>query len=141
LQQRAAASAAGASIVFTGFVSRPALNSLYERAAVFALPSRGEGFGLVYLEAMAHRLPCVGSIHDAAPEVIVDRVTGQLVDQDNIADIADTLVRLLLDESRRRAMGEAGYQRVTREFSFDRFSGRLRELIQGRSITPAIADN
>ena len=139
LRSRAAESPAGASIVFTGFVARPTLSALYDRAAVFALPSRGEGFGLVYLEAMAHRLACVGSIHDAAPEVIVDGVTGQLVDQDNVPGMADTLATLLLDESRRRAMGEAGYERVAREFTFDRFSDRLRELLRARSVAPATA--
>jgi len=141
LRQRAAESTAGASIVFTGFVAKPALTALYDRAAVFALPSRGEGFGLVYLEAMAHRLACVGSIHDAAPEVIVDGVTGRLVDQGDVEGIADTLAMLLLDEPRRRAMGEAGHIRVMKEFSFDRFSDRLRELLRAHSVIPAIAPN
>jgi phosphatidylinositol alpha-1,6-mannosyltransferase len=141
LRQRATESPASASIAFTGFVARPALAALYDRAAVFALPSRGEGFGLVYLEAMAHRLACVGSIHDAAPEVIVDGVTGQLVNQDNVPEMADTLATLLLDESRRRTMGEAGYERVAREFTFDRFSDRLRGLLRARSITPATSAN
>jgi phosphatidylinositol alpha-1,6-mannosyltransferase len=73
----------GDRILFTGFLDREALDAQYAQASIFALPSRGEGFGLVYLEAMANRLPCVGSIHDAATEVIVDGVTGLLADPDD----------------------------------------------------------
>ena len=58
---------------------------LLPTASVFALPSRGEGFGLVYLEAMAHGLPCIGSRQDAAGDVIVDGTTGHLVDQTDTA--------------------------------------------------------
>jgi glycosyltransferase involved in cell wall biosynthesis len=102
---------------------------LYARSALFALPSGAEGFGLVYLEAMTNRLACIGSHQDAASEIIVDGVTGRLVDQQNITDLADAVATLLLDEARRRAMGQAGYARATTEFTFDRFSTRLCELI------------
>jgi phosphatidylinositol alpha-1,6-mannosyltransferase len=118
-----------AGVTFTGFVPRAELESLYRQSALFALPSDGEGFGLVYLEAMTHRLACVGSAHDAAAEVIVDGVTGCLLDQRNIPGLADSLVALLTDESRRRAMGEAGYRRAVEEFSYERFSCRLRQLL------------
>jgi phosphatidylinositol alpha-1,6-mannosyltransferase len=124
-----AASRAGAAIVFTGFVSDAVLAGLYDAAALFALPSRGEGFGLVYLEAMSHRLACVGSTYDAAGEVIADGTTGCLVDQDRRGALAGTLIRLLVDEDRRRALGQAGYDRARTEFSFERFSARLCHLL------------
>ena len=130
LERKAAQSSGAAGIHFFGFVSGPTLQRLYAQAALFALPSGGEGFGLVYLEAMTHRLACVGSIHDAASEIIVDGVTGRLVDQTDIARLADAVAALLLDAPRRRAMGEAGHTRALTEFTFDRFSTRLRALIQ-----------
>jgi phosphatidyl-myo-inositol dimannoside synthase len=139
LKRKAAESSAGGCIAFTGFVAKATLEALYERAALFALPSRGEGFGLVYLEAMAHGLACIGSIHDAAPEVIVDGVTGALVDQDDISSLAETLATLLLDQPRRQALGEAGRARLLGEFSFDRFSRRLCSLIEARHAGPANA--
>jgi phosphatidylinositol alpha-1,6-mannosyltransferase len=116
--------------VFCGFVPDATLQTLYDRAALFALPSGGEGFGLVYLEAMAHRLPCVGSTQDAASEIIVNGRTGRLVDQNDIAGLSETVASLLLDESQRRAMGDAGHARATTDFTFERFSARLRTLIQ-----------
>jgi phosphatidylinositol alpha-1,6-mannosyltransferase len=125
LKHKAAASGAAASIVFTGFVPKPTLEALYGHSALFALPSRGEGFGLVYLEAMTQRLPCIGSVHDAASEVIVDQVTGRLVDQTDVGHLADVIADLLLDEPRRRMMGEAGRARALHDFSFDRFKNRL----------------
>lgn len=125
LKARAAGGGASSRIHFTGFVSARELDHLYRSAALFAMPSRSEGFGLVYLEAMARRLPCIGSIHDAAGEVIVDGVTGQLVDQDDTACLADTIAALLLDEGRRRRMGDAGHARLLSEFTFDRFAERV----------------
>lgn len=125
LKQKASASGAAADIAFTGFVPETTLGELYEQSALFALPSRGEGFGLVYLEAMTQHLPCIGSIHDAASEVIVDQVTGRLVDQTDVGHLADVIADLLLDEPRRRLMGEAGRARALRDFSFDRFKNRL----------------
>jgi len=130
LREKAAQTPCAERIQFCGFVTRQALRTLYAQSALFALPSGGEGFGLVYLEAMTHRLPCIGSRQDAASEIIVDGVTGRLVDQRDIAGLAETIAGLLLDEPHRRAMGDAGYVRATTEFTFDRFSARLCELIE-----------
>ena len=139
LMEKAAASRAGGYIRFNGFVSKTRLDSLYQSAALFALPSRGEGFGLVYLEAMARRLACIGSIHDAAGEVIVDGETGRLVDQHDVAALAETIAALLLDEDNRRRMGEAGHARLTTEFTFERFRDRIRGLLHAELTTSAAA--
>lgn len=113
------------AVSFEGFVSAERLRRLYEEADVFAMPSRGEGFGLVYLEAMAHRLPCVGSVHDAAGEIVLDGVSGFLVDQADTDQLADRLLTLLTDEIRRAEFGDAGYERLQSTFSFERFAERL----------------
>jgi phosphatidylinositol alpha-1,6-mannosyltransferase len=131
------------SVRLTGFVTREALDEHYRQAALFALPSRGEGFGLVYLEAMAHGLPCLGSVHDAAREVIVDTVTGRLVDQSDADQLVDALVTLLRDEPQRHRMGLAGQLRLTSEFSFECFESRLNaalgRLMIGRQQPLAVA--
>jgi len=121
LMNKAEQSSAAASILFTGFVPDATLDTLYRRAALFALPSRGEGFGLVYLEAMARGVPCVGSIHDAAREVIADGETGRLVDQGDVGALAEAIAALLIDETQRLAMGEAGRLRVRDCFTFEHF--------------------
>ena len=121
------------AVEITGFVTDAERAALYQRAHVFALPSAGEGFGLVYLEAMAHGLPCIGSTEDAAREVIADGRSGYLVDRSDIPALSARLVELLTDESRRRAMGHHGYERVSTLFSYRQFSQRLLQLIGAAS--------
>ncbi len=125
LQAAASATGTGEAILFTGRVSDATLDMLYARASVFAMPSRGEGFGLVYLEAMRHGVACVASTHDGAREVVEHGKTGFLVDQDNIPELARVLVELLRNPALRREMGEAGLRRVNTYFSFDQFQARL----------------
>ena len=117
-------------IFFTGRVSDHTLDAIYSRAAVFAMPSRAEGFGMVYLEAMAHRLPCIGSLHDAAGEIIVDGETGFLVNQDEIRELASKIVCLLLDPELRERFGRAGLARVQDRFSLKRFEKRAAEVLE-----------
>ena len=73
LEARAAALGLGGAVLFTGFVSEATLAELYRRAAVFVMPSLGEGFGLVYLEAMRAGKPCVAARGSAAEEVVERR--------------------------------------------------------------------
>ena len=119
-----------ARVTFTGFLTTGALASLYNRAAVFAMPSRGEGFGLVYLEAMRHGLPCIGSTHDAAREVIDDGVSGYLLDQSEGSVLADRITQLLGDEGLRRRLGAAGRLRVEEQFNYRQFAHRLLDLVR-----------
>lgn len=139
LEAKAASLGVAGSVIFTGFVSRQVLTELYRRAAVFALPSRREGFGLVYLEAMAERLPCIGTIHDAAGDVIEDGVTGFLVRQADTNALAARLLLLLGDEARRIEMGEAGRRRLERLFTYRQFADRLVALIETSIEEPAHA--
>ncbi len=139
LQAKAEALGIAGACRFTGFLSQADLLACYRQAAVFAMPSRGEGFGLVYLEAMAHGLPCVGSLEDAAVDIIADGVTGFLVDQSDGGALADRLSRLLKDDNRRRAMGDAGRRRVDELFTYERFSRRLMALLDATLPGPAPA--
>lgn len=113
-------------VTFTGFVSEATLFELYRRAAVFVMPSLGEGFGLVYLEAMRAGKPCVAARGSAAEEVVVDGQTGLLVSPSELT----VALRTFLDspETARR-MGEAGRRRWRSEFGTDRFRGRLEPLL------------
>jgi phosphatidylinositol alpha-1,6-mannosyltransferase len=89
------------------------------------MPSRGEGFGLVYLEAMRAGVPCIGALDDAAGEVVVNGETGLLVRQSDRAALAGAIAALLGDPPRARAMGRAGQARYESHFTFDAFRDRL----------------
>ncbi len=125
LEHKARLVAGGGRIRFLGFAPASLLDACYQKASVFALPSRGEGFGLVYLEAMARGLPCIGSRQDAAGDVIVDGTTGHLVDHTDTGALAARIVQLLTDDVERRAMGEAGRRRLATDFSEAAFGARL----------------
>lgn len=139
LKEKARATGLGSSILFTGFVADEELDALYRDSAVFAMPSRGEGFGLVYLEAMQRNLPCIGSIHDAARDVIVHGQTGLLVDQGRPGELANSLVTLLRDDDLRVRMGRLGHARLNEEFTADRFRHRLFSLLGSTSSITAAA--
>jgi phosphatidylinositol alpha-1,6-mannosyltransferase len=129
LKEKAAASRANASILFTGFVSAGVLDRLYSQAALFALPSRAEGFGLVYLEAMSRGIACIGSRHDAAGDVVADGLTGRLVNLDHPEELAGTLAELLEDDDRRQSMGREGYRRYAETFTIEAFTARFLGLV------------
>jgi glycosyltransferase involved in cell wall biosynthesis len=92
---------------------------------VFAMPSRQEGFGLVYLEAMWWGLPCIASTADASGEVVLDGETGELVPYGDVGALGGALVRLLSDRARAARMGEAGRRRARDHFGYERFRSDL----------------
>jgi len=89
------------------------------------MPSRGEGFGLVYLEAMAFGKPCLASLDDAAPEVVLGEETGLLVRYADREGILHALCRLLESQSLRARLGAAGRARVMSTFTERHFGDRL----------------
>jgi phosphatidylinositol alpha-1,6-mannosyltransferase len=130
LKAKADALGLSGQVLFTGFVDSATLAEIWKRVAVFAMPSEGEGFGLVYLEAMRASLPCIGSTADAAGDIIEDGETGFLVDRSSPAGIADVIVRLLENADIRTMMGAAGRRRFEAEFTYARFVSRLRPILQ-----------
>lgn len=121
LRMKARSVGVAGAVQFTGFVPDGVLRALLRGCDVFAMPSRGEGFGLAYLEAMRCGLPCVGSDADAAPEVIADGQTGCIVRAGEPRMLADTIVGLLRNPERARAMGAAGRLREEQVFTFTSF--------------------
>jgi phosphatidylinositol alpha-1,6-mannosyltransferase len=125
LEAKARALGVADRVRFFGRVSDAELTDLYRRASVFAMPSRQEGFGLVYAEAMWWGLPCLGSTADAAGQVIVAGETGELVPYGDVAAIARALVGLLSDELRLERMRVAGRRRAREQFGYARFRADL----------------
>ncbi len=118
-----------AAVYFTGQIDPATLGELYRRAAVFAMPSLLEGFGLVYPEAMAAGKPCVALQATAPAEIIVDGETGRLVAQNDPAALGAAVVDLMGNPERARAMGEAGRRRYEREFTARAFERRFQPVV------------
>jgi phosphatidyl-myo-inositol dimannoside synthase len=130
LEQRARELGLAEQALFTGFVSEATLAALYRRAAVFAMPSRGEGFGLVYLEAMRAAKPCLAARDTAAAEIVLDGETGLLVDALDPDELAAALTRLLASPDLAHRLGEAGRRRFEQVFTPTHFRQRLRPLLE-----------
>ena len=106
------------------------LSACYAAAEVFALPSRGEGFGFVYLEAMARAKPVVGGAHGGAPEVIEDGKTGYLVQHGDVAQLASSIDTLLANPELAKQMGARGRERVEKDYRFNVFSKGFKKILR-----------
>src|SRR5262249_26054671 len=83
------------SVTMTGFVRDHELCDHYNLCDVFAMPSKGEGFGIVYLEALACGRPVLAGNKDASAEPLLNGELGVLVDPDNVEEIASALKQIL----------------------------------------------
>ena len=118
---------------FLANLSEEALAACYANADVFALPSTGEGFGLVFLEAMAFAKPVVGASAGGTTDLIRDGVNGLLIPcsgaEVNVELLAQRLSGLLKDDALRRRLGECGAAMVRHEYQFGTFRKALQEVI------------
>jgi glycosyltransferase involved in cell wall biosynthesis len=82
-------------VVFTGMVRETEKADLFRLADAFVMPGRGEGFGFVFLEALACGVPAVGSKVDGSREALRDGMLGELVDPTDLASIKQGILRTL----------------------------------------------
>lgn len=102
----------GAAVALLGDLTRERLAEEYVNAAVFCLPSVQEGFGIVFLEAMAAELPVVACRIAAIPEVVLDGVTGLLAPPRDPGPLAGLIERLIADPALARRLGQEGRRRA-----------------------------
>lgn len=115
-----------AQIFLPGFVEDDLLINLYDQCYLFAMPSSGEGFGIVFLEAMLHAKPCLGGRVDASPYLIQEDVTGLIVDDPNSAnEVAEKVCWIFARPTEAARMGRAGYERVRSNYLFSHFKERF----------------
>ena len=112
----------GHAVKFLGFIDDQRLSEEMRSCRLFALPSKKEGFGLVFLEAMAHGRPCLGARAGGIPEVITDE-TGTLVDYGDVPAIASAAIAAL-----QRHWDEPAILARARHFSYSQFTARLASL-------------
>jgi phosphatidyl-myo-inositol dimannoside synthase len=136
LQAMAGSQGVADHVTFAGALNDEERDGWLDRADVFAMPSRllpdgrgGEGFGIVYLEAGAHGLPCVAGNVGGSVDAVIDGETGLLVDPTDHVAVADAIVELLLDPELRERLGEAGRARAER-LSWAHMAGEVDALIE-----------
>ncbi len=125
-----AASTASAHIEITGLIPESSLGELWKRTVVYAMPSRGEGFGITYIEAMRWGIPVIASIHDAGSEVNVDGQTGLNVNLTRPDELVDSVTAILRDRDLAARFGLAGQRRWRQHFCYSAFRTRFSEMLR-----------
>jgi glycosyltransferase involved in cell wall biosynthesis len=105
------------TVRFLGFVPIDTLRSFYQAASAFVFPSLYEGFGLPPLEAMACGTPVVCSNVNSLPEVVGE--AAEIVNPENVFDIARGMREVLLNLSLRESLVRRGFEQA-RRFSWER---------------------
>jgi phosphatidylinositol alpha-1,6-mannosyltransferase len=136
LERLAQTTGVAASVRFTGAVPWEELPAHYGAGDVYAMPCRTrrggldvEGLGIVYLEASATGLPVVAGDSGGAPDAVREGETGYVVPGRDRGQLAERLVRLLLDPELRARMGAAGRRWVEQEWRWDLLAHRLEGLL------------
>ena len=120
----------------TGFVSDEELCDHYNLCDVFAMPSKGEGFGIVYLEALACGKPVLAGNKDGAVDPLINGELGCLVDPDNLQEITDSLINILQKTYPNPLIyqPEKLRQKTIEKFGYVKFRQTLAKLLQDSQI-------
>jgi len=122
----------GSRVFLPGHVPPAVLAGLYARCFAFVMPSRQEGFGLAYLEAMARGRPCIAHRDQGCGEIVRDGRTGLLVDlEGGTAGLRDAILRLLSRPEEARAMGREGLRLLRERYTPEHHRARVRRAVEG----------
>lgn len=125
--QELLASVPASLVTLHGRVDDASLQKLYAQADVFVLPSYWEGYGIVFLEAMARGLPVVSTTAGAIPEVVCDKQTGLLVAPGDVQALAAALRQLLKDADLRQSLGQAAYAAAMQHADWPKMQAECRD--------------
>jgi glycosyltransferase involved in cell wall biosynthesis len=103
-------------VVFAGSVAHKEVASFFQDCTLFALPSRAEPFGLVILEAAYYQKGIVCTRVGGVPEIVTDGVNGVLVESDDVQGMAEAIVALIRDPTRRDQLGAQAYETLLKRF-------------------------
>lgn len=108
-------------LVFTGQLNRDGMKSAFFTSDVCVTPSIYlDPFNLFNIEAGAAKKPVVGTCFGGAPEIVINNKTGYVVNPNNIELMTEKITDLLKNPEKAKKFGEAGYERVKREFLLER---------------------
>jgi glycosyltransferase involved in cell wall biosynthesis len=136
LEQQARRLGISSAVTLAGYQEDVA--SAYAAMDVFVLPSRDEGYGIVFLEAMAMGVPVVGTRVIGSTEAVEDGVTGLLVPYADAPALAQAVLRILGDPELRQHLRSTAAERVRRSFSREQSVAKVealyRELARNRQV-------
>ncbi|PYK29919.1 MAG: glycosyltransferase [Verrucomicrobia bacterium] len=119
------------NVILAGYVTDYELRSHYNLCDVFVMPSKGEGFGIVFLEALACAKPVLAGNKDGSVDAVLNGELGALVDPDSVSEIA-TELQNIINRSQQSGGSEANKQRrarVIEAYGYDRFRAKLEAVL------------
>jgi glycosyltransferase involved in cell wall biosynthesis len=125
------------AVTLAGFIAPEELCDHYNLCDVFAMPSKGEGFGIVFLEALACGKPVLAGNRDGSVDALLDGELGVLVDPDNVNQIAETIAQILRREHSLQILYEPATlrARVIDAYGFERFRTTVAERLATLGLT------
>ncbi|MGH9747238.1 MAG: glycosyltransferase family 4 protein [Candidatus Acidiferrales bacterium] len=134
LRKLAADAGVADRVSFLEGLTREQIAACYARCDVFALPSTGEGFGLVFLEAMAFGKPVVGADSGGIPDLVQHDVNGLLIPPRSRERLVDVLGLLLHDRAMCARLGSQGAEVVRRKYSVAVFERELEQILEDAGV-------
>ncbi len=122
-----------------GKVGLEEIKKCYNQASVFCLPSNLEPFGIVFLEAMAHKLPVVATNIGAIPDFIHEGKNGYLVDPNDVKQLSLSLIKLLGSEETCRTFGDYGSRLFWDRYTWEKTGIRLYNHISNSLTEPELS--
>ena len=118
-------------IIFCGFIPNKNLVDYYNLCDVFVMPSKGEGFGIVFLEALACGKPVIAGNKDGSCDALLNGKLGVLIDPDNIKEIENAIIMVLNKEISKELL-DSNYLRkkVIEVYGTNKFKERTRKFIK-----------
>lgn len=119
------------AVSFPGWVRGDEKDRLLRKSGIFLFPSYNEGMPMAVLEAMAYGLAIVTTNVGGIPKLIEDGISGYLCDPGDVEQMADRLSELLLNETKRKALGDEARQKAIQKYSMESHINKLLKLYQG----------
>jgi glycosyltransferase involved in cell wall biosynthesis len=121
-------------VYLLGAIKNEFVSEILNVADLFVMPSKGEGFGIVFIEALACGVPVIAGNKDASKEALLNGELGILVDPDNVDEIAEAIIKVLKGEAPKH-LYDKNYlrQKVIENFSFEVFKNRVKIFLESIS--------
>jgi glycosyltransferase involved in cell wall biosynthesis len=118
-------------VYLLGAIKNEFIPQILNTADVFIMPSKGEGFGIVFIEALACGVPVIAGNKDASKEALLNGELGILVDPDNVNEIAGAIVKVLKGEAPKH-LYDKNYlrQKAIENFGFEFFKNRVKMFLE-----------
>jgi glycosyltransferase involved in cell wall biosynthesis len=118
----------GSRIILAGSVPHEDIQSYYEKADVFVLPSLNEGIPVVLMEAMSKGLPVIATNITGVPELVKNDVDGILVAPGNSVELAEAMMKVSKDTGLQKYLGARARERIVVDFDLDANVAKIKNL-------------